>query len=110
MTDPPRHRRHEGGGMKYIDWKRVGDNLRCPKCGDKAHISAGTDGTEGQHTHHFKISRAWAEELSKPTPEEARAERQKAVATLRDFGVDPETADALKKLLPPTPEETEGHE
>ena len=53
-----------------IDWKIVGDNLKCPKCGDKAHIDPGSDGYEASHIHRFKVSRIEArritEEFSTP--------------------------------------------
>lgn len=47
-----------------INWKRVNENLRCPICGDKAHISPETDGTQGEHTHRFPISQEMAQRLS----------------------------------------------
>lgn len=56
-----------------IDWKKVEENLKCPICGEKASINAETDGTEGSHTHRFKISREMARSLCLPTKEEAPA-------------------------------------
>ena len=47
-----------------INWKRVSDKLVCPFCGDKAYLSPESDGTEGQHTHVFPVSRKMAEDLS----------------------------------------------
>lgn len=47
-----------------INWKRVSEKLVCPVCGAKAFISPETDGTVGEHTHRFPISRQMAEELS----------------------------------------------
>lgn len=64
-----------------IDWEIVNKNLFCPKCGEKAHITSGTDGTEGYHTHRFPISREYAQSLSdkfrKPTYEELEKENLK---------------------------------
>jgi hypothetical protein len=58
--------------MSDIDWSRVNDNLRCPACGDRAHISGGTNGTEAEHTHRFPVSRELARRLSQPSPEEVQ--------------------------------------
>lgn len=55
-----------------VDWKQVEKRLRCPKCGDKAHIDSGTDGTQASHTHTFELSREEALRLSRPTLEEAQ--------------------------------------
>lgn len=62
-----------------IDWKRVNENLRCPKCGDKANLVAGSDGTEASHTHHFTLTRAEAERLSLPTAADAANALRKAL-------------------------------
>lgn len=59
--------------MNNIDWKRVSERLRCPICGDKAHIEPGSDGTAGFHTHCFEITRTLAMQLSQPTDEEIDA-------------------------------------
>lgn len=73
--------------MDGIDWKRVDERLRCPICGDRAHIAAGTDGYEAEHTHRFSLSRAEALRLSQPDPAE-RLERiaqlEAEIRTLRD--------------------------
>lgn len=55
-----------------IDWKRVNEHLRCPQCGDKAHIDPGSDGTQASHTHYFPVSRTMAHKLSLPTALEAQ--------------------------------------
>jgi len=64
-------RESSAGEPLPIDWKLVSERLRCPICGDKAHITSESDGTEGRHVHYFKISREHARELSrsKPSPE-----------------------------------------
>lgn len=67
-----------------IDWKRVNERLRCPTCGDVAHISPETDGTEGEHTHRFPVSRALAEQLSRPSDDEI-ANRIKELETELEF-------------------------
>lgn len=82
-----------------IDWARVNKNLRCPICGEKAHVSAGTDGTEGEHTHRFKISREMARELSKPGDDERAEMRAEALRLLAEAGVDKGTAKALRGLV-----------
>jgi hypothetical protein len=56
--------------MDTINWDRVNKNLRCPICREPAHIEPGTDGTWGEHTHRFPVSRTLAHELSKLSPEE----------------------------------------
>lgn len=68
-----------------IDWKRVDEKLRCPKCGDKAHISGGTDGTEAEHTHHFTVSREEAMRLSRLTVDEAKERITMLEAELREL-------------------------
>lgn len=83
-----------------INWERVSQNLRCPICGDKAHIVVGSDGTEGTHSHHFPISREWALSLSAPTDEECKKMRQEAVALLKEAGLDRATLQALRELAP----------
>lgn len=56
-----------------IDWDAVSKNLKCPQCGDPAHIRPGTDGTEGFHEHYFTITRehamALTQQFSKPSYE-----------------------------------------
>lgn len=47
-----------------IDWKVVSEHLKCPICGEKAHISPGTDGHEGSHTHAFTLTREHAAALT----------------------------------------------
>jgi len=83
---------------KSIDWKRVSANLYCPKCGDKAYISAESDGSQGEHTHKFPISRQWAMELSAPSETEKAELRRKTIETLEDVGIDRATRDRLVKL------------
>lgn len=64
--------------MNRIDWKVVNANLKCPICGEKAYIEAGSDGMEAGHTHRFSLTREHAIELTKkfgkPTYEELEAE------------------------------------
>lgn len=79
----------KSGMMSKINWERVNRNLYCPQCGEKAHIIPGTDGTEGGHSHSFKITREMAEELSKPNAEERQALKEKAIEMLREIGADP---------------------
>lgn len=72
--------------MEQIDWKRVNERLRCPQCGEKAHLVGGTDGTEASHTHSFKVTRADALQLSKLTADEIReqiAEHESTLLSLR---------------------------
>lgn len=68
-----------------IDWKRVNEKLRCPICGAPARISAGTDGTEGEHTHRFTVSRAVAMQLSQPSTGEIIAQINDLEAKLAEL-------------------------
>lgn len=65
-----------------IDWKAVSDNLYCPDCGDKAHIVPGTDGNEAAHTHTFRLTREYAEELSRKYGKPSYEDLEKRVAEL----------------------------
>ena len=71
-----------------INWKRVTANLFCPQCGEKANISAESDGTEGYHTHYFPISREWAQQIS----DEARTPAEEIADLIGDLSED----EALK--------------
>lgn len=76
--------------MQHIDWTVVSQHLTCPQCGEKAHISPGTDGLEGYHTHFFPISREHAAELTrkfgKPTYEQLTQRVAELEAQLAKIG------------------------
>ncbi len=73
--------------MNSINWKRVSANLTCPKCGDKAHLSAESDGVQGEHTHTFPFSREMAQELSDRT-RTPREEVLESLNTLDNAGIE----------------------
>ena len=68
---------------KSIDWKRVSQRLRCPFCGTPAYISPESDGTQGEHTHYFTISRDEAIKLSRLSVEEMKRNIAKVENELR---------------------------
>lgn len=74
-------------GVDGVDWERVNKNLRCPICGEKAHIRAETNGSQGYHTHNFEISHQMALELSKPSEDEKKELLEKAHKLVLEAGV-----------------------
>lgn len=84
--------------MTRINWERVNKNLRCPICGDKAHIEGETNGTKGVHTHRFDITREMAEELSKPDKKERQELKEKAITMLEDAGVHSDLLQQIEKV------------
>jgi len=58
-----------------INWDRVSNNLICPDCGARGHLSVETDGMQAEHTHFWAISREEAQRISDETrtaPEELK--------------------------------------
>ena len=65
-----------------IDWDTVSRHLKCPKCGEQAHIRPGTDGTEGFHEHYFTIAREHAAALTRQFGKPSYEALEKRVAEL----------------------------
>lgn len=83
---------------KPIDWARVAEKLRCPICGEKASIASETNGTEGYHTHRFKITPQMIEDAMKLDDNERKEARLEAVRLLREAGIDDKTFEIITNL------------